>query len=206
MPCITASARKPARELAEHPELLQAVDRCRRRVVEIETRRGDRQTAASGLAMELRWTGGLDTVTRAVAALGKSHFSRTFGWAAAGASRQETLSHLVVRSVPRPEDTPEAFAGWARQARLSEARLVELAVYAPQWAAHVNQVLCWPGLESAVWWIQAHTKDDRSWRLQEMKELWAAEVSERTPLSAGDLTEGAFTTRLVSSSSDFPKM
>ncbi|HEX6104624.1 MAG TPA: DUF5724 domain-containing protein [Gemmatimonadales bacterium] len=186
-----ASARKPARELAEHPELVQAVDRCRRRVVEIETRRGDRQTAASGLAMELRWTGGLDTVTRAVAALGKSHFSRTFGWAAAGASRQETLSHLVVRSVPRPEDTPEAFAGWARQARLSEARLVELAVYAPQWAAHVNQVLCWPGLDGAVWWIQAHTKDDRSWRLQEMKELWAAEVSERTPLSAGDLTEGA---------------
>ena len=55
----------------------------------------------------------------------------------------------------------------------------------------MNHVLGWPGFEGAVWWIQAHTKDDRSWRLREMKELWAAEVSERTPLPAADLTEGA---------------
>ena len=68
---------------------------------------------------------------------------------------------------------------------------MELAVYAPQWAAHVNHVLQWPGLEGGVWWIQAHTKDDRSWQLQELKEMWAAEVSERTPLSAADLTDGA---------------
>ena len=185
------SARKPPRGLVEHPGLLALVDRCRRRVVEVEAQRGDRESAASGLAMELRWTGGLETVAHAVPALGRSHFARTFGWAASGASRQETLSHLVVRSIPREEDTPEAFAAWAREARVGEARLVELAVYAPQWAGHVNHVLRWPGLEGAVWWIQAHTKDDRSWQLREMKEIWAAEVSERTPLSATDLTEGA---------------
>ena len=185
------SARKTPRTLSDHPELLALVDRCRRRVVEIETQRGDRETAASGLAIELRWTGGLETIARAVPALGKTHFARHFGWSASGGSRQETLSHLVVRSLPREEDTPEAFARWAREARLSQARLVELAVYAPQWAAHVNHVLQWPALEGAVWWIQAHTKDDRSWQLKEMKEIWAAEVSERTPLSAADLTEGA---------------
>ena len=185
------SARKTRPELVAHPELLEVIDRCRRRVVAVETQRGDRETAASALAMDLRWTGGLETVAPAVLALGKTHFARTFGWAESGASRQETLSHLVVRSVPRAEDSPEAFARWAREARVSEARLVELALYAPQWAAHVNHVLQWPGFEGAVWWIQAHTKDDRSWRLREMKELWAAEVSERTPLPAADLTEGA---------------
>ena len=185
------SARKTRPELVAHPELLEVIDRCRRRVVAVETQRGDRETAASALAMDLRWTGGLDTVAPAVLALGKTHFARTFGWMESGASRQETLSHLVVRSVPRAEDTPEAFARWAREARVSEGRLVELALYAPQWAAQVNHVLRWPGFEGAVWWIQAHTKDDRSWRLREMKELWAAEVSERTPLPAADLTEGA---------------
>ncbi|HET7553579.1 MAG TPA: DUF5724 domain-containing protein [Gemmatimonadaceae bacterium] len=185
------SARKPLAELVEHPELLALVDRCRRRVVEVETQRGDRKTAASDFAMALRWTGGLETIARAVPALGKSHFTRSFGWSYSGASRQDTLSHLVIRSIPREEDTPEAFATWARDARVKEARLVELAVYAPQWAAHVNHVLQWPGLEGAVWWIHAHTKDDRSWQLPEMKEIWAAEVSERTPLSAADLTEGA---------------
>ena len=185
------STRKTARALAEHVELLDVVDKCRRRIVEVETQRGDRSTAASRLAMELRWTGGLDTVSRAVSALGSAHFARSFSWFGSGDSRQETLSHLVVRSIPRDEDTLDAFAAWARSARVRESRLVELAVYAPQWAAHVNHVLGWPGLESAVWWLEAHTKDDRTWRLQEMKELWAAEVSERTPLSAADLTEGA---------------
>jgi hypothetical protein len=185
------STKKPARAVADHLELLGIIDKCRRRIVEVETQRGDRSTAASRLAMELRWTGGLDTVSRALNALGTSHFARSFSWFGSGDSRQETLSHLVVRSVPRDEDTLDAFAQWARSARVRESRLVELAVYAPQWAAHVNHVVEWPGLESAVWWLEAHTKDDRTWRLQEMKELWAAEVSERTPLSATDLTEGA---------------
>jgi hypothetical protein len=145
--------------------------------------------------MELRMTGGLETLVRALPSLGKAHFARQFGWSSTERSRQETLSHLVVRSVPREEDTHEAFARWARAAKLGDARLVELAIYAPQWAAHVNHVLGWPGLEGGVWWIQAHTKDDRSWQLQEMKELWAAEVSERTALSAADLTEGAVDVR-----------
>ena len=184
------STRKPHRALADHPELLALVDRARRRVVEVESQRGDRPSAASMLALQLRWTGGLETLALALPALGKAHFARAFGWGSVP-SRQETLSHLVLRSIPRDEDTPDAFAKWARESRLGEARLVELAVYAPQWAAHVNHVLQWPGLEGGVWWIQAHTKDDRSWQLQELKEMWAAEVSERTPLSAEDLTDGA---------------
>jgi hypothetical protein len=185
------SARKPPQSLQEHPELIAVLDRCRRRVVEVETARGDRETAASGLAIELRWTGGLDTLRAALPALGKSHFSRNIGWAASGASRQDTLSHLVLRSIPREEDTFDAFAQWVREARIGEGRLIELAVYAPQWAAHVNHMLGWPGFEGAVWWIHAHTKDNRSWQLPELKEIWGAQVSERTALSPGDLTEGA---------------
>jgi len=54
--------------------------------VEVETQRGDRSTAASRLAMELRWTGGLDTVSRAVIALGSAHFARSFSWFGSGDS------------------------------------------------------------------------------------------------------------------------
>jgi hypothetical protein len=189
-PLRQVSTRRPSAQMLERPALLEVVDRVRRRVVEIEITRGERETAASILANELRWTGGLEAVTRAVAALGKTHFARSFTWRGSAQSRQETLSQIVVRSIPRDEDTPEAFAEWARKAKVGEARLLELAIYAPQWASQVNHVLGWAGLESAVWWIEAHTKDDRSWQLREMKEVWAAEISERTPLAAGDLTEG----------------
>lgn len=185
------STRRPPSGLAEHTELVEAVDRCRRRIVEVECERGDRPTAVSRHVMELRWTGGLDTLARALPALGKTHFARNFGWSRMGESRKESLSHLVVRSFPRPEDTPKAFAAWARSARIPQARLVELAVYAPQWAAHVNHVLEWPGLEDGVWWIEAHTKDGRSWQLRDLKDEWAAGAGEHTPLTADELTEGA---------------
>lgn len=189
-PLRQVSTRRPPAALADRPALLDVVDRVRRRVVEIEVTRGERETSVSIFANELRWTGGLETLSQALTALGKTHFARSFAWRGSAQSRQETLSQLVLRSIPRDEDTPEQFAKWVKSARVTESRLLELAVYAPQWAAHVNHVLQWPGLEGAVWWIEAHTKDDRSWQLSEMKQIWAAEVSERTPLSAGDLTEG----------------
>ena len=184
------SGRKPPPELAEHPSLLAAVDRCRRRIVEVECQRGDRVTVATPAALDLRWTGGLETLSQALQALGSSKLARTASWMS-DSSRPEALSHLILRSAPQPADTPEAFAEWVQQAKIRETRLIELASYAPQWAGHVNHVLGWDGLESGVWWLQAHTKDDRSWSLKEMKEIWAAEVSERTSLTAGDLTEGA---------------
>jgi hypothetical protein len=189
-PLRQVSTRRPSAQLLERPKLLDVVDTVRRRVVEIETTRGERETAASILANELRWSGGLEALTAAVTALGKTHFARSFSWQGSAKSRQETLSQIVVRSIPRDEDTLERFAEWAKTAHVDEERLLELAVYAPQWAAHVNHVLNWPGLEAAVWWIEAHTKDDRSWQLRELKEVWAAEISERTPLAPGDLTEG----------------
>ncbi len=187
----TVSTLRPPKELEALPELLDVVQRCRTRIVDVECTRGDRLSAASHLAMELRFTGGLDTLQRAVPALGSAHFARNVGWYATAASRQDTLSHLVRRSMPRPEDTHEAFAAWVSRAGIRETRLVELALYAPQWAPHVARVLDWDGLESAVWWFQAHTKDDRSWEIRDLKELWAAEISEHTPLTASDLTEGA---------------
>jgi len=189
-PLRQVSTRRPPAALLERPALLAVVDRVRRRVVEIEVTRGERETAVSIFATELRWTGGLETLSQALTALGKTHFARSFAWRGSAQSRQETLSQLVLRSIPRDEDTPEQFAKWVKTARIGEARLLELAVYAPQWATHVSHVLRWPGLEGAVWWIEAHTKDDRSWQLAEMKQVWAAGISERTPLAAGDLTEG----------------
>lgn len=178
-------------ELQERPELVAAIDECRRRVVELACQRGDRESAATLPALALRWPGGLEVLQFALPALGKTPFARgSIYGSSANCSRQQTLSVLVARSAPRPEDTPEAFAAWARDAQVRERRLVELAAYAPQWVGHVARMLRWPGLASAVWWIQAHTKDD-GWNAPDLREEWAARISEYTPLSAQDLTEGA---------------
>ena len=184
------SRRKPPPELVTHHTLLDALTSCRRRIVEVECRRGDRRTAATPAALDLQWTGGLETVGQALSALGRSKFARTASWRADG-SRTEVLSHLILRSTPLPTDTHETFAERVRRMAIPEAQLIELALYAPQWAGHVQHLLGWDGFEDGVWWLQAHTKDDRAWSLGDLKELWAADISERTPLTAGELMEGA---------------
>lgn len=185
------SARTPSAELAAHPALLAIVDHCRRRIVAIECQRGDRTTPATSAAMRLRWPGGLEVLQQALPALGAANFTRHQVWSWTGEfSRQDTLSTLVARSAPRPDDTPEEFAAWSRSAGIADTRLVELAAYAPQWAAHVAHVLGWPGLQSAIWWIQAHTKES-DWNDRELRTAWAAQISEYTPLAADDLTDGA---------------
>lgn len=69
--------------------------------------------------------------------------------------------------------------------------MVAAAVYAPQWARRVEDYLAWPALEEAVWWTHTHTKDT-NWSVDAgLKEVWQAEMSERTPLSAQDLLDSA---------------
>jgi hypothetical protein len=64
-------------------------------------------------------------------------------------------------------------------------------VYAPQWAALVEETLGWTGLADAVWWFHAHTKDEQWSVPQEVRETWEALSAERTPLAADDLVAGA---------------
>jgi hypothetical protein len=45
-----------------------------------------------------------------------------------------------------------------KQINASDQRLLEAAMYAPQWQGFVSRYLGWKGLNSAIWWMHAHTK------------------------------------------------
>lgn len=165
------------------------VDKCRRRVLEIELARGDNPTVASDAAMAISSVWGIDVLMNILRALGKGQFTR--GWARDGSSRETVFSHLVRCSFPLADETREDFKAKAAKAGVSPERLVELAVYAPQWAAFVEHALGWESLTEAVWWIHAHTKGD-DWTVDaEIRELWKADLASRTALSSADLLEGA---------------
>jgi hypothetical protein len=84
----------------------------------------------------------------------------------------------------------EDFAEHIRIIQIPESILIDLAVYAPQWVDFIQLAIGWDHLSDAVWWLYAHTKD-RQWTADEMRDEWAARISERTPLTAGDLMDGA---------------
>jgi Family of unknown function (DUF5724)/Domain of unknown function (DUF4132) len=106
-------------------------------------------------------------------------------------SKAAVFSHLMHVSFPAPDDTPAEFSKQVSAAQIPTEKLIQFAFYAPQWVNYVEHALDWTGFADAVWWIHAHTKDT-SWSVdQDVRETWAAQISERTPLSTQSLMDGA---------------
>ncbi len=175
--------------LKTYPQLGEIVKRCCDRILSVELSRGDLPTAATAPALALNSIQGIAVVVKLLQNFGKEKFAR--GWLWDSQSKSSVFSHLFRVSFPAETDTPETFAEAVKAAEISEQRLVELAVYAPQWSRYVEHALGWPDLAEAVWWCHAHTKDN-SWQVDRaIRELWAAQIAELTPLSSQDLVDGA---------------
>ncbi len=188
-PIREASCLRVAKVLADRPKLARIARRVRDRLIEVELTRGERATPASLPAAELRHAGGADVLFRLLAALGRTKIIRQQEWGEP--TRAFSFSRLISVTAPGGEDTLEWFAALHQASPVDSARLVEAAMFAPQWAGHVQHVLGRPGLEDAAWWIHAHTKQNNYWRAQEFRDLWAARIGERTELEAADLEDGA---------------
>ncbi len=182
------SGRRSHRMEEQFPILRELMETCRERILSIETKRGDLPTAASAPSLCLRSVPGLKNLFWLLVALGKSDFER--GWLG-GQSRTAVLSHLIRNSYPIEADTTEEFARRAADDHIADKRLIELAVYAPQWATFVEERLQWPKFTEAVRWIYAHTKD-RQWMVEkDIRDEWAVRTSEYTSLTAERLMDGA---------------
>jgi HEAT repeat protein len=183
------SGHKPAKQFETYPELKPIVESIRTKLLEIELKRADLPTFVSVPTMAIRSVYGVDYVVKILTSLGKEKLVR--GYTYDGLSKSSVFSSLLRASFPKDGETPELFAEKVKATKISEQRLLDLAMYAPQWSKHVAHTLGWEGLGDAVFWFHAHTKD-RGWTVdQEVREVWNAEVSERTPLNSQSLMDGA---------------
>ena len=128
--------------------------------------------------MALKSIYGIGNLVNILRALGKGSFKR--GWSYDSEDKETVLSHLVRICFPAEGETPADFAKQVKAAQISEERLVELALYAPQWVTHVELALGWDSFVEGVWWIHAHTKG-ADWSVEEeIREAWKADLSRRT--------------------------
>ncbi|MBA4383981.1 MAG: hypothetical protein C0410_04540 [Anaerolinea sp.] len=182
------SGKKPHPLFQQFPFLQEMIETVRNRILAIEIKRGDLPTEASAVCLSLKSVPGMKVLFELLTALGKLRFNR--GWSF-GLDRAGVLSHLIRRCYPLPNENVTDFIELVKQMQISESRLIELAVYAPQWAPFVEKTLNWPKLKESVFWLYAHTKD-RQWTVeQEFREEWTAQISEFTPLTADQLLDGA---------------
>ncbi|MBQ8557025.1 MAG: DUF4132 domain-containing protein [Clostridia bacterium] len=158
------------------------------RIIDGEIRRGDTPGEYSHLVKGVTRVHGASAFADILAALGKDKLVRSDGYYFYGAnasSRTTNLCQLLIACVPEPEDTAEGLRQMVKARGISNQRLIEAALYSPEWIGLVSEALDMPGFQSAAYYFMAHMND-------EFDDVRFARIARYTPLSADELKNGAF--------------
>ena len=88
---------------------------------------------------------------------------------------------------PLPDETAKDLANAVKANKISKERLVEVAMYAPQWLDMAEEVLGMEGFKSGCYYFMAHMNE----RFDDRKK---AVIARYTPLSTEELNNGCFDT------------
>jgi hypothetical protein len=136
-------------------------DSVRDHILDIELQRGDTPTPLTSMAGHIRSLYGVSRLKQILAGMGKTTLKKGFYYYGTDDSdKQSIFSGLLKKCYPLDSDTQEQFNEIMKEIKATEQRLIETAVYAPQWQRFVSNYLGWTGLDTAIWWMHAHTKTD----------------------------------------------
>lgn len=155
-----------------------------RRMVEVEASRGQLPTDITKKCYDIMRLEGAEFFCQLLSALGKENFFRGYVYSS-GTTKQEVLSQLLKRCYPGPNDTAITLKNLLERTDISDKRLVEAAMYAPQWAGLAEEVTGWVGLKKAIWFFHAHISEQFSAEKE-------TEVAIYSPISPVQFNDGAF--------------
>lgn len=155
-------------------------------ILNVELKRGDSATIFSDAVLKITCVYGLDRLMAILTALGKDTLDRsTYYFWSSGTGKRECLSHLLQVCYPLAEDTAEVLAKEMKQRKISKERLIETAMYAPQWLDLVEEYLECDGFKSGCYYFMAHMNE----RFDDKKK---AMIAKYTPLTPEELNAGCF--------------
>lgn len=155
-------------------------------ILDVELKRGDSATIFSEAVRKITCVYGLDRLMAILTALGKDTLDRnTYYYWSTGTGKRECLSHLLQVCYPLAEDTAEKLAKGMKQHKISKERLIETAMYAPQWLDLAEAYLECEGFKSGCYYFMAHMNE----RFDDKKK---AMIAKYTPLTAEELNAGCF--------------
>ena len=150
--------------LTKYPRAKILLEAAIDRIVTLEENRGELPTALSKAASQInRFDGGIQHFISLLAALGDSGFHRGYTYYFSGGgehTKKEGLSQLLRCCQPKPDDTPEKLRDAIKQAKIPEKRIIQAAVYAPQWAGLLEKATDITGLKCGVWFFHAHINEN----------------------------------------------
>lgn len=168
----------PKENTAANLYLRETLDIISDTLIPMETTRLNEVTPVTGYVQSLRVVRGVRYLLLALKMLEGEEIKRdTYG-----DDRNTVFGNIIRYCYPLPDDSPMEL----KQANIPEARLVEVAMMAPQWMDFVNDVLGWDGFKDACYYFIAHMKQ------QDDPERKKAEIAHYTDLDPADLSDGAF--------------
>ncbi|MDE7248963.1 MAG: hypothetical protein K2N82_03570, partial [Lachnospiraceae bacterium] len=158
-------------------------------MVDTELRRGEAETAFSADMGGITYIQGIEYLIRILMALGKDTLSREtyYSWyySSSHNTKKEVLCRLLKACYPAKGDDGETLGKALNKSSIKSDRLVEVAMYAPQWIDVIQEYLGWKGLKSGCYYFMAHMNE----RFDDQK---MAMIAKYTPLSREELQDGAF--------------
>ncbi len=155
------------------------------KVLEVELRRGEQATPFSKYVSNICMVQGIPVLIRLLHAIGKDTLDRNGYYYGNGEDRRRVLSCLLMRCYPGKDETAKDLRLALKGTGITKKRLIELAMYAPQWIPLLETYLDLPGLKSGCYYFMAHTSE---W----LDDGTMAMVAKYTPLSGEELCGGAF--------------
>lgn len=156
------------------------------KILEIEGKRGDLPTEVTNLAMAIQYYEGMEYFIKILTGLDKEGFVRGYIYNYGNnMTKKETFSHLLRVCHPKEGEDEDLLGQLLAGQNISQQRLLEAAMYAPQWIEIISKHLNWQGLKSGAWYFHAHINE--TFPLE--KETIVARYS---PISPDDFKDGAF--------------
>lgn len=152
-------------------------------VLDRELRRGDSETEYSGRINAIERIYGMEYFITILKALGAEKLERSTYYTSD--SKKGCLSHLLSVCIPEPEDSAEKLGQMLKGTGITEKRLIEAALYSPEWMNIIGEYLQWEGFQSACYYFMAHMNES-------FDDVRKAMIAKYTPLSEDELKAGAF--------------
>ncbi|MFZ4931846.1 DUF4132 domain-containing protein [Chryseobacterium sp. Mn2064] len=146
--------------IEEFSFLKPMIEKIQNEFLDIELIRGDANTSVSHFVQQFQSMYGSQRLIQTMKGLGKTglYANYIYSYGSENMTKQKLFSWLISNSYPLESDTQDAFNEMVKKEKIAELRLVQVAVYAPQWQKLISNYLGWKGLDSAIWWMHAHTK------------------------------------------------
>ncbi|MFD1884723.1 DUF4132 domain-containing protein [Paenibacillus wenxiniae] len=166
------------------PNLQPLRDQIIARVLDIELKRGELPTPVSPLAASIMRYSGMKYFISILTHLQKETFVRGYMYGG-DFTKKEMFSHLLKGCYPMEGEDEQLLAELLQTQPVSERRLLEAAMYAPQWLEIVAKHLNWKGLRSAAWYFHAHINETFSAEKETI-------VAHYSPITPQQFNDGAF--------------